>query len=167
MKLEELYNRAVFVDANAFIYYLEGICNEFAANIIKAGSRNVAKIKLVTTVRVCDEVLFKMAIIRAKAIDPSFSSDTVKKLRRKPDIVKSLVKDLTTVVHFFQSLNLKILPMDRNILFHSLEIIEKYGLFGNDALSVYVMQRRNMKYLLSSDKDFDLVDWIVRIDALR
>lgn len=50
MELDELYNRSVFVDANAFIYYLEGMCSDLAGGIIEAGSKEVAKIKLVTTV---------------------------------------------------------------------------------------------------------------------
>jgi predicted nucleic acid-binding protein len=133
---------------------------------IEAGSKEAAKVRLVTTARVCDEVLFKMALIRARARYSSLQTDTVRKLKKNPDMVKSLAEDLQKVVSFLKSLNLEILPVDENIIFRSLGVMEKYGIFGNDALTVYVMQRKNMKYILSSDRDFDSVNWIERIEAL-
>lgn len=44
--------------------------------------------------------------------------------------------------------------------------MESYGLFGNNALVLTTMQRFNLKYLLSSDKDFDKIEFIEKIDPL-
>ena len=44
--------------------------------------------------------------------------------------------------------------------------METYGLFGNDALILAVMQKFNLKYLLSSDSDFDEIEHIKRIEVL-
>jgi len=43
--------------------------------------------------------------------------------------------------------------------------MEMYGLFGNDAMILETMQRFNLKYLLSSDIDFDKISWIERMEA--
>ena len=167
MKISQLYGKSVFVDSNAFIYYMEGLCSEVASEIIRAGSKEVAKIKLITTTRICDEVLFKMTLIRARNRDKTLEGNTFKKLKKKPEIVKELVEDLEKVVAFFHSLNMEIITVDSRLLFQSLDITKEYGLFGNDAITVLVMRRRNMKYILSSDRDFDGVEWIKRIDALQ
>lgn len=45
--------------------------------------------------------------------------------------------------------------------------MEMYGLFGNDAMVLETMQRFNLKYFLSSDTDFDEINWIERIEAYR
>ncbi|NOZ83588.1 MAG: type II toxin-antitoxin system VapC family toxin [Epsilonproteobacteria bacterium] len=44
-------------------------------------------------------------------------------------------------------------------------VMEMYGLFGNDAMILETMQRFNLKYLLSSDIDFDKISWIERMEA--
>ena len=167
MKISQLYGKSVFVDSNAFIYYMESLCSEMTSEIIRAGSKEVARIKLITTTRVCDEVLFKITLIRARSRDKTLRGNTFKKLKKRPDVVKELVQDLEKVIAFFHSLYLEIIPVDSKLLFQSLDITKEYGLFGNDAITVSVMQRRNMKYILSSDRDFDSIGWIKRIDALR
>ena len=43
--------------------------------------------------------------------------------------------------------------------------MEKFGLFGNDALIVRAMQSRNLVYLLSADSDFERVDFIKLLKA--
>ncbi len=45
--------------------------------------------------------------------------------------------------------------------------MEMYGLFGNDAMILETMQRFNLKYLLSSDTDFDEIGWIERMEAIE
>ena len=166
MKVNRLFGKSVFVDTNAFVYFLQGRCSELARDIIQFSSKELARIRLVTTVRVCDELLFKMAMIQARETYPELRSNTVKKLKSRPDVVRGLLPDLRKVVDFLNALSLEVVPVDTRLLFRSLQITEEYGVFGNDALTVYVMQRRNMKFLLSSDRDFDLVPWIERIDAL-
>ncbi|WP_297445257.1 type II toxin-antitoxin system VapC family toxin [Desulfurobacterium sp.] len=108
-----------------------------------------------------------MTLIRARSRDKTLEGNTFKKLKKRPEIVKELMEDLEKVVAFFHSLNIEIIPVDSRLLFQSLDITKEYGLFGNDTITVLVMRRRNMKYILSSDKDFDGVGWIKRIDALQ
>ncbi|WP_297445259.1 hypothetical protein [Desulfurobacterium sp.] len=43
MKISQLYGKSVFVDSNAFIYYMEDLCSEMTSEIIRAGSREVKK----------------------------------------------------------------------------------------------------------------------------
>ena len=61
--LKFLHGKAVFVDANAFIYHLYGM-SEMTKEVFKLNE--LGQIKLITTTRVIDEVFHKILLIRAK-----------------------------------------------------------------------------------------------------
>ena len=162
----KFYNKTVFLDANAIIYYLEGISNEVAGQIIELGSKEMARIKLLTTTRVIDEILFKITLIRAKALY-GFKAKVLEKLKKDKAKVETLAKDIKKVFEFLDTLNITVAETTLKDLRIIPEMMRRWGIFGNDALIIKTMNRYNFKYILSSDKDFDQIKWIERIDPLN
>jgi len=161
----KFYHKTVFLDANAIIYYLEGISNEVADQIIELGSKEMARIKLLTTTRVIDETLFKITLIRAKALY-GFKSKALEKLKKDKAKVETLAKDIKKVFQFLDTLNITVVETTLKDLRLIPEIMRTWGIFGNDALIIKTMKRYNLKYILSSDKGFDQIKWIERVDPL-
>ncbi len=155
--IKNLYNRKVFIDTNAFIYFLTGTCNDSTKEIFKEGS--LKKIKLITNTRVIDELLFKIMIIEAKT-KFKIEKKVIQKLKENKNLVKELSSGCKKVVSFLRDLNVEIIEIKKEALFEIPELMEKFGLFGNDALILKIMKERNLKYLLTADKDFENIDWI-------
>lgn len=163
INLEEIYRKKILVDANAFIYFFTGQCNETTRKIFKLSENGW--LSLVTTTRVLDEVLFKVMIISAK-IKFGIESKVVQKLKKDKEKIKFLVEDVRKAMEFIKYLKVDIKEVNYSDLKKIPSIMETYGLFGNDALILIVMQKFNLKYLLSSDSDFDEISYIKRIEVL-
>lgn len=157
-----LYNKNIFVDANAIIYHLQGT-SQTAKEIFKLGESG--KLKLISTTRVVDEVIHKILLIRAKE---KFNLDTktIKKLRKDKNKVKQLASDIRIVKRFLDTINLEVKEITYKDLQKVPDIMEEYGLFGNDALILIIMNKYNLKYLLSSDEDFKNINWVSQIQIL-
>ena len=163
VEIKALYGKKVFVDANAFIYFFTGQCNNITAEIFRLSEEG--SLTLITTTRVLDEVFFKVMIILAK-IKFKIGSKIVQKLKKDKNKIKFLVEDVKKVVEFINHLKMEIKEISYSDLKKIPFIMETYGLFGNDALILAVMQKFNLKYLLSSDSDFDEIEHIKRIEVL-
>ena len=50
-------------------------------------------------------------------------------------------------------------------LWKSLEYSEKYGLFGNEALTLSLMRRFNLKYIATADRDFGNIEWLSLVEG--
>ena len=66
MQIKDLYNKKLMIDTNAFVYYLTNQCNNLTVEIFEAGT--LGKIQLITTIRIVDELLFKITLIKAVEI---------------------------------------------------------------------------------------------------
>jgi len=86
---ENLHDKWVFVDANAIVCHLQGMCPT-AREIFRLGE--LGKVKLVSTTRVIDEVIHKTLLIRARE-KFGIHSKTIKKLRKDKDKVRQLSED--------------------------------------------------------------------------
>ena len=161
-EIKQFYGRRILVDSNAFIYFLTGqspLVKEFFRASLEE------KLKLLTTVRILDEVIFKMCLLLAK-IRYGFTKDTLKKLKNNPHLIAKLSEDCQKVIEMCEVFKLSIFDLTFKDLRKLPEMVRNYGLMGNDALIVGFMQKMNLKYLLSADKDFDAVPWLRRIDPL-
>ncbi len=159
-----LLNRKVFVDSNAFIYFLTGQANNLTCEIFTKAAEG--KIKVVTSVRVVDETLFKLMCIEATKRF-HITSNVPKKLRKDKEKVKALSYVYDTFFNFLKDMNALVLNVDVHIIARSKEILETYGLFGNDAITVALMKSRNLKYILTADNDFSVVDDFVILNPLE
>ncbi|OAG27463.1 type II toxin-antitoxin system VapC family toxin [Thermodesulfatator autotrophicus] len=161
MEIKKLYRKKVMVDANAFIYFFTGQSNELTKNIFQLAEKNY--LTLITTIRIVDEVCFKVMMISART-KLGLKANILEKIKRDKEKMKILAKDVQKVAGFITQLKIDV----KEISFKEVQklplFMEKYGLFGNDALILAIMEKYNLKYLLSSDKDFDLVNFVRRID---
>ena len=160
--VKQFYGRKILVDSNAFIYFLTGqsflVKEFFHASLL-------GNLKLLITVRILDEVLFKMCIIIAKE-RYELDKDVLRKLKRNKHLVAELAEDCFKIIEVCKVFKFSVFDFTYADLRKLPVIMREYGLVGNDALVVGLMHRMNLKYLLSADKDFDVVPWIKRIDPL-
>ncbi len=161
--IRKFIRRSIFVDTNAFIYFLTGTCNDLALEIFRMGFRG--KLKLITSTRVVDELLFKMVLLRAKERF-GLEKKTLMKLRKDKERVKELSNDCQTVQTFLRKSNVSVLDVKRTTLDAIPEIMRKHGVFGNDALTIKLMRENNLKYILTSDTDFETLEEIQTISPI-
>ncbi|NPA41565.1 MAG: PIN domain-containing protein [Aquificae bacterium] len=160
----KIRGRSIFVDTSALILFLHGSCNDITLEIFKLALEK--KCKLITSSRCVDEFIFKEMVLIAKD-KYGFRSKTISKLRRHPKIVMEIGKKLTNVIpQFIKAYHIEILEVKKEWVLKLPELMQQYGLFGNDALIIRAMQSRNIEYLLSSDQDFKRIPFIKMIDAL-
>jgi predicted nucleic acid-binding protein len=159
----KIKGKTFFVDTSAFIVFLHGICNETTKRIFKCGSEG--NCKLVTSSRCIDELLFKEMVLLAKA-KYKIGNKAVEKLRKNPELVKQIGKEIEGLIpEFLKTYRIEIIEVKKEWVLEIPRIMQKYGLFGNDALIVRAMQSRNIKYILSTDTDFKKVPFIELINA--
>ncbi len=90
----------------------------------------------------------------------------VEKLRKNPQLVREIGTDLKKLIpEFLKTYRVEIIEVKKEWVLEILQIMQKYGLFGNDALIIRTMQSRNLKYLLSTDNDFKKVPFIELLNA--
>ena len=164
MQIKHLYGKKLMVDANAFVYYLTNQCNNLTVEILEAGV--LGKVQLITTVRIVDELLFKMLMIKAVEVY-GWKSKILEKLTREPEKIKTLSYVCRDVLEFLQILNLEVIEIKKNVIFEIPKIMSQYGLIGNDAITLKIMQQRNLKYILTADEDFKKIKEIVVLDPLK
>ncbi len=164
MQIKDLYEKTVMVDTNTFIYYLTDQCNNLTVEIFEAGV--LGRLKLITTARIVDELLFKMILIKAAKIY-GWKSKILEKLRRNPEKIKTLANVCRDVLEFLQTLNVEIVEVKKNIIFEIPKAMSQYGLIGNDAITFKIMQQRNLKYILTADEDFKSIEELIVLDPLN
>jgi len=163
-KISSFLNKTIMVDTNAFLYFLLGECNKVTVEIFKLSY--LKKLKLVTTSRVVDELLFKAMIIKAKE-KYGIEKNVVEKLKRNKRLVKELSGDIKEVLNFLENARVKVVELKISTLRSIPDVMYKYGLFGNDALILKTMKELNLKFLLTADKDFKEIEDIEIINPLQ
>ncbi len=148
-------NRKVFLDTSAMILFLHGKISKNGKEIFQQSL--LGKYKLITTTRCIDELIFKEMVILGKE-KYGLQTKTVEKLRKKVDIVKKIGKELKPVINgFLKVYKIEILDIKKEWLLELPSLMEELGIFGNDLLIVRAMRSRNIKYLLTADRDFENV----------
>jgi len=160
--MKELYGNKIFVDSNAFIYFFLEQCNSLTFEIFKQAEKG--NITLITTTRVVDEVCYKSMIISAKKRF-NISSKPIEKLKKDKNRIKALAEDIKKVLEYIYAVS-RVVEITSHDLKSLPDIMKRYGVFGNDALVISVMQSSGIKHLLSADKDFDNIGFIKRLSAL-
>ncbi len=149
-------NKKIFVDANAFIYHLIGVCR-VSREIFRLGEEE--KLGLITTTRIIEEVIHKIVLIKARE-KFGIVSKTMPKLRRDTEKVKIMAAETKPVFRLIQAIHLSIEVVSYRDLMKIQEVMAAQGLMGNDALIYIVMNKFNLKYLLSADSDFKAIEGI-------
>jgi predicted nucleic acid-binding protein len=150
-----LYGRKIFIDANAFIYFFTGNANDLTLDIFRKAS--FKQIYLITSTRVIDEVIYKLFCLSAQE-KFGFTSKVSKKLRENKEKVKELSFLYDFFFGFLKDARVEIVTVTPEVIKKSKAIVETYGIFGNDAITLAIMRERNLKYILTADNDFSVVE---------
>ena len=79
---------------------------------------------------------------------------------------KAIPDNITAAGEQLLDLPLKFLPIDKQLLHNMITIIEQHNLQPHDALHMAIMQRYNIKTIISEDRDFDTIPSIERRSVL-
>ncbi len=134
------------VDTNVLIYFLTDIETEHKEKIKKLFEQE-NKYQFVITTRILDELIFKLIIIQ--------SGKNFKYLKDNKDVLKKYSSTIDIVKNFFKEFSFKIYEIKEKHYWKLKNVIDKYGLIGNDALTFIVMKENNLKYIATTDKDFE------------
>ncbi len=146
-----------FIDANIFIYHFIGAsqqCKEFLARCERG------EVFGATGVFIVLEVLHRLMMIEARVKKRVTSGDVVKKLRKKPHIVKQL-SDYYEQAQSILEMDLEILPLSVEIIAASERYRREYGLLVNDSVTVALALNQGITALASADRDFERMEELV------
>ncbi len=146
----------VFVDANIFIYHFIGRSVESRKLLIRCQDKELSGF---TSIVVLFEVLHRLMMIEALEKKLITSGNIVKKLREKPEIVRKL-SDYNRNTMLIYNMGIQIISFTENIIERSFRFRTKYGLLTNDSLICSAMETENITHLITSDRDFERVEWI-------
>ena len=155
-KFTTILNRSVFVDSNVILYHLFGESRD-ATDLLYLGEKK--RIRLMTSLRVLDEVLFKVFLWTARK-DFGLVAKPYITLKKDQNLAKEVACTInwSKLEQFFSIFNV-VEPTLKDV-WRSNHYSQEYGLFGNDALTLCLMKRLNLTYIETADKDFATVNWL-------
>lgn len=103
------------------------------------------------------EALHRLMMIEAITKGFVKPGDVVKKLKKKPDIVKKLTDYQTNTLSIID-IGIELLPLSEDAIKSSLQFRKKYGLLVNDSLTSAMMDLEGIVNLATMDKDFERVE---------
>lgn len=85
--------------------------------------------------------------------------NVLKKLKKKPDIVKQLAAYQTNTLSIMD-IGIELLPLSEDVIVSSFQFRIKHGLLVNDSLTAAMIYLEGISNLASMDKDFERVEEI-------
>ncbi len=134
------------IDTNVLIYFLTDIETNHKDRI-KNLFKQQSKYQFVITTRILDELIFKLIIFK--------SGKNFKSIKLNKKVLKKYSSVIELVKEFLKDFNFKIYEVKEKHYWKLKDIIKEYGLIGNDALTFIVMKENNLKYIATTDKDFE------------
>ncbi len=155
--LEEIsVNSRVFVDSNIFIYHFLDIsesCTDFLERI------EMREIEGYTSTTVLAEVLHRLMIAEVIEKYGVKSSNAVKYLKEKPEVISTLEK-CEIAIKEIPEFRIKILLITAEAIFESKSYRKKYNLLTNDSLNLYAMKTSGLADIATNDRDFERIEWL-------
>jgi len=147
---------SVLVDANIFVYSFGGLsrqCNQLIARI-ETGD----VLGSITTI-IATETLHRRMLIEAVDKGLVTSSQVLKKLKMRPEIVQQLSDYITDVQKIFQ-LPVTVIVVTPQDIERSHQLRRQFGLLVNDSINLACAQRVGITNIITRDDDFDHVTGI-------
>jgi predicted nucleic acid-binding protein len=155
MKISEIKaGETVFIDANIFIYHFTGVSEESTLFLKRCEEGELTG---VIGMNILIEVLHRLMMIEAITKGFVKPGDVVKKLKKKPDIVKKLTDYQTNTLSIID-IGIELLPLSEDAIKSSLQFRKKYGLLVNDSLTSAMMDLEGIVNLATMDKDFERIE---------
>ena len=143
----------IFFDANIFVYHFLGLSPDCRQLLSRC---HQGALKGVTASFIIAEVIHRLMTAEAVARQLVASSQVVKKLRERPDIVRQL-QTPNQCVPQIKAMKIEIAPLTASTLEASATVRQQYGLLTNDSLLVATMQELSLQKLATLDQDFTRV----------
>ena len=157
MKLNDIkVDEIVFIDANIFIYHFTGVSEESTLFLERCEEGELTG---VTGINILIEVLHRLMMIEAVTKGFVKPGDVVKKLTKKPHIVKELTEYQTNTLSIVD-IGIELLPIAEDTIKSSFQFRKKYGLLVNDSLTTAMMDLEGIINLATMDKDFERVEGV-------
>ena len=157
MKISEIKaEETVFIDANIFIYHFTGVSEESTLFLKRCEEGELTG---VTGMNILIEVLHRLMMIEAVTKGFVKPGDVVKKLTKKPHIVKELTEYQTNTLSIVD-IGIELLPISEDTIKSSFQFRKKYGLLVNDSLTTAMMDLEGIINLATMDKDFERVEGV-------
>ena len=139
----------VFIDANIFIYGLNGQspqCHDFFQRCARE------EVFGITSFEVLSEVLHQLML--AEAVTKGLIVEQNWRLLRKNPQVVSQLHDYWSQVEQILGLNFLVLGLEEKLFRRSQAVRRSYGLLTNDSLYVAAMEEYGLDLLATNDNDF-------------
>lgn len=157
MKFNEIKaGETVFIDANIFIYHFTGASEESTLFLKRCEEGELTG---VTGINILIELLHRLMLIEAITKGFVKPGDMVKKLKKKPDVVKKLAEYHTNTLSIMD-MGIEVLPLSEDSIGSSSRFRKKYGLLVNDSLTAALMDLEGIINLATMDKDFERVEGV-------
>ena len=157
MKLSEIKaGEIVFIDANIFIYHFTGVSEESTLFLKRCEGGELTG---VTGINILIEVLHRLMMIEAVTKGFVKPGNVLKKLKKKPDIVKKLA-DYQTNTLSIMDVGIELIPLSEDTIMSSWQFRKKCGLLVNDSLTTSMMDLEGIINLATMDKDFERVEGV-------
>ncbi|MBI4642017.1 MAG: type II toxin-antitoxin system VapC family toxin [Candidatus Tectomicrobia bacterium] len=150
MKLEDVPDGGhVFVDSNILIYHFSGISPECRSFLERCESK---QIQAFTGVHILLEVTHRLMILEALSKGLISSAQPARKLKEKPEIIRSL-SDYNRSVQQIPRMGIQIRSITPAIARASKAIRDQEGLMTNDSVTVALMQKMGLADIATHDSD--------------
>jgi predicted nucleic acid-binding protein len=151
----------VLIDSNIFLYFLldsftSDVCKDKILEMFE--SINDKKLKAYTTTRIVDEVIFKLMLANSK-----YKTKTFHKLKNDKEEAKRLHFVYEEFFTFLEDFSIEVINISKTDLQHSASIVKEFGIFGNDAITLKVMLKKDIEFIATCDGDFGNIEIVKKL----
>lgn len=161
MKIDQLPPRArVFLDATVFLYHLAD-ASPGCTRLLELVEQK--KATGFTSLLVLEEVLFRRLVGEAVSSFGWSLRAAVGNMRLHPELVKGLLAPWQDVAVLSSLVIVIEAGLTDFLKGHHMQ--QKYGIFGSDAINAVLIDKANIHYVATGDRDFDRLDFAHRIEV--
>ena len=144
----------LYIDANIFVYASNGASRECRDLL---GRCERGEIEAYTGVHVLLEVAHRLMMIEAVDKGLVTPGNVPRKLRRRPELVSRL-RDYSDAIRYILEIGIEILQVDAETLRMSASLRAQTGFLVNDAVSLAMMRRLDIRAIATNDMDFQRIE---------
>lgn len=144
-------NTRVLVDASIFVYHFTGASEDCRDFLLRCEQGDL---KGVTSVITMAETAHRLMMLEALAKGRIKRPNVVRKLKSKPQMVRSLSM-YEEQVEKIPLMGIEVIPLDQRLFLRSSDHRKKWGLLTNDSILAATAESAGITYMASADRDFE------------
>lgn len=150
MKLEDVPDEGrIFVDSNTLIYHFSGISPECLSFFERCES---GRVEAYSGIHILLEVTHRLMILEALTKGLISSGQPARKLKEKPEIIRSL-SDYNRSVRQIPRMGVRIKSLTLDIIKAGEAVRTQEGLMTNDSVTVALMRKMGLTNVATHDSD--------------